>query len=219
MCGRFAFYSAAEAVAEMFAAEGAAFAPHYNLAPTDEIPVVREVDGETRRVAPLRWGLIPFWAKDRSIGNKMINARAETVAEKPAFRNAYRSRRCMILADGFYEWRAEQGGKTPHYISLESGEPFAMAGLWEDWTDKETGESVQTATIITTRANDFMAPLHQRMPVILTPTSADGWLAERAVLPDESPGLRAWPVSREVNNPRTEGPQLIVPARPETQVS
>ena len=219
MCGRFAFYSAAEAVAEMFAAEGAAFAPHYNLAPTDDIPVVLELDGAARRVAPLRWGLIPFWAKDRSIGNKMINARAETVAEKPAFRNAYRSRRCLILADGFYEWRAEPGKKTPHYISLDSGEPFAMAGLWEDWTDKETGESVQTATIITTRANAFMAPLHQRMPVILTPESADGWLGERAVLPAESPGLRAWPVSREVNNPRNEGPQLIAPARPETAAS
>jgi putative SOS response-associated peptidase YedK len=164
----------------------------------------------------LRWGLVPFWAKEPSIGNRMINARAETVAEKPSYRAAFRYRRCIVLADGFYEWRRENDTKTPYYISLASGAPFALAGLWENWTDKASGESLQTTTLITTVANDFMQPLHHRMPVVLQPDSASEWLAGSAELleqaADRAPRLRAWPVNRRVNNARNEGAELIDPA-------
>ena len=215
MCGRFAFYSPTEATAALFGAEVKAdFAPRYNVAPTQDIAAVRRIDEtDARELVALRWGLVPFWAKDPSIGNRMINARAETIAEKPSFRNAYRKRRCVILADGFYEWRREEGGKTPYYISLASGEPLAFAGLWESWTDKSTGESLQTATIVTTDANEFMAPLHQRMPVTLVPESASLWLDSPDDLLEDYehriPELRAWPVSRRVNSPANDGPELI----------
>ena len=146
----------------------------------------------------------------------MINARAETVAEKPSFRNAYRKRRCLILADGFYEWRKEGDGKTPYFISLADGSPFAFAGLWENWTDKESSESLQTAAIITAAASDFMAQLHQRMPVVLRPALAGRWLDGDTELLGETiehgPKFRAWPVSRTVNNARNESPDLIEPA-------
>jgi putative SOS response-associated peptidase YedK len=161
----------------------------------------------------LRWGLVPFWAKDPSLGNRMINARAETVAEKPAYRAAYRHRRCVVLVDGFYEWQRDGDVITPHFISLASGAPFALAGLWESWTDKDSGESLQTTTLITTAANDFMAPLHHRMPVILESTTAGEWLAGSTDLLDDvaaiTPALQAWPVDRRVNNARNEGEELV----------
>lgn len=186
--------------------------PRYNIAPTQYIAAIRD-GGEGRELAMLRWGLVPFWAKDPSIGNRMINARAETVAEKPSYRAAFRHRRCIVLADGFYEWRRESDAKTPYFISLASGEPFALAGLWENWSDKSSGESLQTTTLITTAANAFMQPLHHRMPLILQPDAATEWLAgsadllEQAV--DQTPGLQAWPVDRRVNNARNEGEELI----------
>lgn len=220
MCGRFAFYSPAEASAALFGVvTSVEFKPRYNIAPTQDIAAirnsVREPD-EGRELAVLRWGLVPFWAKDPSIGNRMINARAETVAEKPSYRAAFRHRRCVVLADGFYEWRRENDSKTPYFISLASGEPFALAGLWEDWTDKQTGESLQTATLLTTEANDFMRPLHHRMPVVLGADSAGEWLSGSAELLDamaeRTPKLRAWPVDRRVNNARNEGEDLIRPA-------
>ena len=215
MCGRFAFYSPAEAAAALFGADACSgFDPSYNLAPTQSIPVVRNAE-QGRELVALRWGLVPFWAKDLSIGNRMINARAETVAEKPSFRNAYRKRRCLVLADGFYEWHKEGEQKTPYFICAKDGKPMGFAGLWEDWTDKETGESVQTATIVTTAANDFMAPLHQRMPVIFTPDNGDRWLNMDDNLlnefPSFQPALKAWPVSRRVNNPRNNDQSLIDP--------
>ena len=164
----------------------------------------------------LRWGLVPFWAKDPSIGNRMINARSETVAEKPSFRNAYKKRRCLILADGFYEWRKEGDGKTPYYISLADGSPFAFAGIWENWNSKESDESLQSTAIITAAASDFMAQLHQRMPVVVRPEQADRWLAGDVELLseviDNSPEFRAWPVDRKVNNARNEDAALIDPA-------
>ena len=187
----------------------------FNIAPTQEAPVVRATAQGAREVAMLRWGLVPFWAKDPAIGNRMINARAETVAEKPAFRAAYRRRRCLVLADGFYEWHREGSVKIPWYISLASEEPFAFAGLWENWRSKETDESLQTATLITTQANDFLAPLHHRMPVILDADRAERWLAGDdelvATATRDSPRLRAWPVDRRVNNARNEGDELIEP--------
>jgi putative SOS response-associated peptidase YedK len=143
----------------------------------------------------------------------MINARAETVAEKPSYRAAFKHRRCVVLADGFYEWHRDGDVKIPHYISLKSGEPFGLAALWESWTDKNSGESLNTTTLITTAANDFMQDLHHRMPVILQTESASDWLSvssnylEDAI--DRTPALRAWPVDRRVNNARNQGEELI----------
>ena len=213
MCGRFAFYSPAEAAAALFGVSTAIeLKPRYNIAPTQDVAAVRETDAG-RELVMLRWGLVPFWAKDPAIGNRMINARAETVAEKPSYRAAFRHRRCVVLADGFYEWRREGDAKTPYYISLASGEPFALAGLWENWTDKQTGESLQTTTLITTEANEFMRPLHHRMPVVLQTDAASDWLAGSSEilleLSERMPALTAWPVDRRVNNARNEGAELI----------
>ena len=211
MCGRFAFYSPAEATAALFGVNDVPeLKPRFNIAPTQSIAAVRMDSEESREVALLRWGLVPFWAKDPSIGNRMINARAETVAEKPSFRAAYRKRRCLILADGFYEWRKEADGKTPYFISLASDEPFAFAGLWEDWHAKDSDDSLQSTAIITTAANDFMHQLHHRMPVVLQQDAADRWLAGNdEVLAEAGPAFRAWPVDRRVNNARNEGEELV----------
>jgi len=214
MCGRFAFYSPSEAAVALFGVStSVAVEPRYNIAPTQYIAAVRKDENKQRELVMLRWGLVPFWAKEASIGNRMINARAETVAEKPAYRAAYRHRRCVVLADGFYEWRREGDSKTPYFISLASGEPFALAGLWENWNDKESGDSIQTTTLITTAANEFMAPLHHRMPVILESNSAGEWLAGSNDLLDDvaaiTPALQAWPVDRRVNNARNEGEDLV----------
>ncbi len=214
MCGRFAFYSPSEAAAALFGvAASIDLKPRYNIAPTQDIAAIRNAGDEARELVMLRWGLVPFWAKDPSIGNRMINARAETVAEKPAFRAAYRHRRCIVLADGFYEWQRDDNIKTPYFISLASGEPFGLAALWENWTNKETGESLQTTTLITTEANDFMKPLHHRMPVVLEANGAGEWLAGSDELLDDvdarMPPLQAWPVDRRVNNARNEGEDLI----------
>ena len=214
MCGRFAFYSPTEATAALFGVSAVPeVKPRYNIAPTQDIAAVRVGADDSRELTMLRWGLVPFWAKEPSIGNRMINARAETVAEKPSFRAAYRHRRCLILADGFYEWRKEADGKTPYYISLASGEPFAFAGLWEDWHAKATGEALHTTAIITMAANEFMNQLHHRMPVVLQIDTADRWLeGDDQVLSEvgeSGPAFRAWPVDRRVNNARNEGEDLV----------
>jgi putative SOS response-associated peptidase YedK len=217
MCGRFAFYSPSEATAALFGASGTVpVEARYNIAPTQYIAAVRNDEEQGRELVMLRWGLIPFWAKDPSIGNRMINARAETVAEKPAFRAAYRHRRCLVLADGFYEWHREGSVKTPYYISAADGEPFAFAALWENWNSKETDDSIQSVTLITTNANEFMASLHHRMPVVLRSETADRWLTGNddaiGYAVDHGPDLRAWAVDRRVNNARNEGADLIVEA-------
>tara|TARA_R110002096_G_scaffold154_21_gene902 strand:+ start:21526 stop:22194 length:669 start_codon:yes stop_codon:yes gene_type:complete len=216
MCGRFAFYSPSEATAALFGVDGAlAVEPRYNIAPTQFVAAIRDNTEQQRELVMLRWGLVPFWAKDPSIGNKMINARAETVAEKPSYRNAFKHRRCVVLADGFYEWHREGDVKVPHFISLRSGEAFALAALWESWKDRDSGDELQTTTLITTAANEFMQSLHHRMPVIVQPDGADDWLSGKAGFLDEvadrTPALRAWPVSRNVNNARNQGEQLIEP--------
>ena len=166
-----------------------------------------------------RWGLVPFWAKDPAIGNRMINARAETVAEKPSFRAAYRHRRCLVLADGFYEWKKEGDTKTPYFISLQNGHPFAFAGLWETWSAKESDETIQSTTLITTAANESMAEVHHRMPIVLQPDTADRWLAgDEQIIADvaaNSPVLQAWPVAKRVNNARNEGSELIIRQAPQ----
>jgi putative SOS response-associated peptidase YedK len=214
MCGRFAFYSPAEATAALFGVNGNVdVRPRYNIAPTQFVAAIRNDADNSPELATFRWGLVPFWAKDPSIGNRMINARAETVAEKPSFRNAYRKRRCLILADGFYEWHTEGGVKIPYFISLASGSPFAFAGLWEHWDSKSSDESLDTTTIVTTAASQFLSQLHNRMPVVLEPGNAGRWLDGDMGLLDEviadSPEFRAWPVDRRVNNARNESPDLI----------
>ena len=214
MCGRFAFYSPTEAAAALFGVAGSLdVEPRYNIAPTQYVAAIRNDQQGERELVMLRWGLVPFWAKDPSIGNRMINARAETAAEKPSYRNAYKHRRCIVLGDGLYEWRKQGNAKTPYFISLESGQPFALAGLWEDWTDRDSGESLQTTTLITTDANDFMSQLHHRMPVILEAATATDWLAGSNDLLDDvdavTPPLQAWPVDRRVNNARNESEELI----------
>ncbi len=214
MCGRFAFYSPAEAVSELFNVQGAPdFPPRYNIAPTQMVGGIRHGESDEPEWAELRWGLIPFWAKDKAIGNRMINARAETVAEKPAYRAAFKHRRCVVPADGFYEWRREGGEKTPYFISPASGKPFAFGGLWESWTDKETGEVIDSVTLITGAANAFMEQLHHRMPLVLDPEGAERWLSGDAsqLEPFEAPPLQAWAVDRRVNNARNEGEDLVDP--------
>ncbi|MBT8486931.1 MAG: SOS response-associated peptidase, partial [Phycisphaerae bacterium] len=176
MCGRYALMSAAELVAELC---GLSSLPpairRYNIAPTQRAPVVRQTDDGERRLDQLFWGLVPWWAKDPKIGTRMINARSETAAEKPAFREALQRRRCLVPADGFYEWRKREGGKQPHFIRRRDHGPLAFAGLWEGWRDG-AGESMESFTILTTRPNDLVAPLHDRMPVILDRDDFAAWL-------------------------------------------
>ncbi len=216
MCGRFAFYSPSEATAALFGVAGAPpVEPRYNIAPTQYIAAIRDAESGDRELAMLRWGLIPFWAKDPSIGNRMINARAETVAEKPSYRAAYKHRRCIVLADGFYEWQRDGSVKTPWFISQKSGEPMAIAALWENWHDKSSDEHVQSTTLITTAANEFMSSLHHRMPMVLDPEAVEDWLGGDNEMIEHAtnlgPPLRAWPVDRRVNNARNQGEDLVEP--------
>jgi putative SOS response-associated peptidase YedK len=166
----------------------------------------------------LRWGLIPAWAKDASIGARCINARADTVAEKPAFRAAFRMRRCLVPADGFFEWRAEDGANQPYRIVLHGGAAFAFAGLWEQWSDR--GEAVESFTIVTTEANDALQPLHHRMPVVLAPEDYASWLsgtlaeAQQLLRPSPSAGFAFLPADPHVNNARNDDPRCVAPFKP-----
>ena len=217
MCGRYTLIADLGDLAQRFEFDGSDFSydPGHNIAPTESVLTVREVEG--REAAFMRWGLIPFWAKDQKIGARMINARAETVAEKPAFRNALRRQRCLVLADGYYEWQKTPTGKRPFRIVMRSGEPFAFAGLWETWKDPK-GNVLPSCTIITTAANDFLSPIHNRMPVILPREMEELWLdsgIEDAVsltgiltpYPDE--GLDAYEVSTMVNYAGNDAPEVI----------
>jgi putative SOS response-associated peptidase YedK len=224
MCGRFTLWISLEELAEVMpwlTIPGGldSLTPRYNIAPTQPIAVVPN-NGE-RALDFFVWGLIPSWAKDPAIGSRMINARGETVAEKPSFRAAYRRRRCLILADGFYEWQAVPGQKRkqPVYIHLKSGEPFAFAGLWERW-QSEYGDEVLSATIITTTPNDLLAPIHNRMPVILPPAAYDRWLdpgeqppgaLDDLLAPYPASEMDTYPVSTTVNSPANDVPACIAP--------
>jgi putative SOS response-associated peptidase YedK len=191
------------------------FEPRYNVAPTQRLPVLSNAAPD--RLALYRWGLIPSWAKDPSIGNKLLNARAETLAEKPAFRQALAQRRCLVPATGFYEWKAGPLGKVPHHIHMISGELLTFAGLWESWKDAE-GREIRSFTIITTTPNELMAPIHDRMPVIIAPEDRQRWLNGPDVAdllrPFPDGALQADPVSPAVNSPRNEGPSLLDPPAP-----
>jgi len=216
MCGRYAFYSPAEAVRQYFSIDNELdLQARYNIAPSQDVPVIRRRDGGKELVL-LHWGLVPSWAKEKSIGNRMINARAETVAEKPSFRNALKNRRCLVLANGFYEWQKTGAAKQPYYISIQDQRPMAFAGLWESW-DKG-GDPLESCTIITTTANRLVAPIHHRMPVILNKDQQTCWLSgapldsdrlRSTLSPQTVDEMCAWPVDRRVNSPGNQGPELI----------
>ncbi len=218
MCGRFVQYSDPEVYAAEFDLDTLCEAtPRYNVAPTQAVLAVR-LSGEGRReLIPLRWGLVPSWSKGPDNRYSMINARAETVATKPAYRNAFKHRRCLIPAEGFYEWKAEQSGKAPYLIRREDRAPFAMAGLWERWHDAGDN-ALETCTIIVTEANTLVRSIHDRMPVILPPADFAAWLdpenkyldALSAMLKPIGPARWTMhPVSRKVNSPRNDGPELV----------
>lgn len=219
MCARFTMTTDARKLQLRFRllmqGYGATTTERYNIAPTQEILNVVQHGGEHIGEF-MRWGLVPSWAKDMSIGQKMINARGETLGEKPAFRQAFARRRCLIPADGFYEWRKEGSKKLPMRFVLKSGEPFAFAGLWEQWK-RPDGEWLHTCTIITTTPNDVLAPIHDRMPVILRPEAEDLWLDAAAevsaltelLVPYPSDEMEGYPVSMAVNSPRFDLPAYI----------
>jgi putative SOS response-associated peptidase YedK len=218
MCGRFTLATPNQTIAEAFELESApVLKPRYNIAPTQPVAAVR-TGPSGRELVMLHWGLIPSWAKDVEIGARMINARAETVAEKPAFRRPFRSRRCLILADGFYEWRRDGERKQPYFITMKDRRPFAFAGLWDRWA-AAGGDRVESCTIITTTPNGVLAPIHDRMPAILPPVAQATWLdatveeSERLqslLQPFDAAEITAYPVSPRVNNPRNDDQDCIV---------
>ena len=229
MCGRFTLITPAETIAEQFQLpEIPALAPRYNIAPTQPVAAVRQRPGNGgRELALLRWGLIPLWAKDPGIGSRMINARSETVAHKPAFRAAFRRRRCLVLADGFYEWQRRERGKRPFYIRMGDERPFALAGLWEHWEGPDD-RMIDSCTLLTTESNDLVRPLHNRMPVILYPKDYDLWLdpgvqeaesLQPLLCPYPSEVMIAYPISTWVNKPSNEGPRCIEPMAGQGQIA
>lgn len=217
MCGRYTLSDPGQLVEELGVPDDpSVLAARYNIAPTQNVPAVCVDTEGARKLAPFRWGLIPFWAQDKSIGNRMINARSETAAEKPAFRNAFKKRRCLLLADGFYEWKKDRSAegkpvKQPFHIHLVDQKPFTLAGLWEFW-DKDPDDPTYSCTILTTRANDKVAELHDRMPVILEGAARDAWLAadtsreelQELMEPLASERIDFYPVSRIVNSPKND---------------
>jgi len=229
MCGRFARLSTQEVLADWFGVEledMPRFAPTFNAAPQSNQPIVRlNRDTGTREFAIARWGLVPFWAKDPKFGFSTINARAEELVAKPAYREAFKKRRCLIPADAFYEWQ-KLNAKTKHpiAIALRSGEPYAFAGLWETWKPKE-GDTLETFTIVTTDPNSVTERLHDRMPVILEPRDYDRWLEPGdptrpptdLLRPYPAEKMHAWPVSDRIGNVRNDDPNLLTPADPEPE--
>ena len=221
MCGRFVQYSDPEVYASHFQAELSCEGPgpRYNLAPTQPVLAVRQTQDGRRELVPLRWGLVPAWSKGPDSRFQMINARAETVDTKPAYRNAFKHRRCLIPTEGFYEWKAEEHGKTPYLIRRSDGAPFGMAGLWETWRDPD-GAPLESCTVIVTDANDLVRTLHDRMPVILAPEDYAAWLDPgnqdatgllRMLRPAEPAAWELRQVSRKVNSPRNDSPDLLEP--------
>ena len=219
MCGRYSLTAGTDELGDRFRFDGAGltYAPSYNIAPSQMALTVKNDDA--RRASFMRWGLIPSWAKSPSLGNRMINARAETVAEKPSFRTALTRRRCLVLADGFYEWQRTEGSKRPMRITLKSREPFAFAGLWDTWRDPK-GAIITSCTIITTAANDLLSPVHDRMPVILPRDLESFWLDPHiqdhvalsdVLAPYPSAAMEAYEVSSLVNSPSNNGPEVLVP--------
>lgn len=217
MCGRFTLSMDIEALQEAFPGVdfGVYLTPSFNIAPSQ--PVLAISNQNPSKAQLLHWGLIPSWSKDRKIAYKLINARGETLAEKPSFKRPFRQQRCLIIADGFYEWKKEAGAKVPVYIHLKEKTPFAFAGLWDQWRSTE-GDLIQSCTIITTEANELLSPVHHRMPVILPPTDYSFWLdktiehpeeLQRVIRSFESDQMTYYPVSTFVNSPTNNTPKCI----------
>lgn len=221
MCGRYALYGPNsrhrkdEILEFSFLDRMMPFVPHYNAAPPQYQPVYRIDSERGRELVPLKWGVIPFWAKEPSIGMKLINARSESAQEKPAFRAAFRHRRCLIPANGFYEWQALPDGKQPHYITVQHVGVIAFTGLWESWTNKESGEIIDSFTILTCEANDLVRKLQERMPVVLKEQDYETWLT--GSVPDAHDLMKPFPaeemltyfVSKKVNRATFDAPELI----------
>jgi len=220
MCGRFTIDIPPEILIEIFGlVEHPTIHPRYNIAPTQQIPIIRQYADGQNHLDHLHWGLIPSWAKDRSIGSKMINARSETVTEKPAYRQAVRYRRCVVPSSGFYEWKQEGKVKQPWYIRLKDGSPMVFAGLWETWKSSE-GEVIESCTILTTASNRLVEPLHDRIPVILHLDEYGEWLDRNTTNPvglvhlfQSYPAdlMEMWPVSPMVNSVKNDSAELVVP--------
>jgi len=217
MCGRFEIHSAIELIAKIFGIHewDIEYSPSYNIAPSQDILLV--LNEGKRRLVKSRWGFVPSWSKELSAGYKMINARAESVADKPSFRQAFQNQRCLVMADGFYEWKKEGTTKRPFYIRLKSGEPIGFAGLYNVWKSPE-GEQICTSTIITTDANEIIQPLHDRMPAITSPDAYDLWIDpnihDKALLQNilksyPSEELDVYEVTPKVNSPKNNGPENI----------
>ena len=218
MCGRYTLKTPIDNLAKQFEVEKypSSLTPSYNIAPTQQVATVLVENGE-RKLEMFHWGLIPSWADDPAVGNRMINARAETVATKPSYRSAFKSRRCLILADGFYEWKKTSSGKQPYYIRMEDESPFAFAGLWEIW---KNGREIRSSTIITTEPNELLGDIHNRMPVILHPDDYALWLdpdfdekepLKTLLKPYPANQMAAYPVSRRVNKPSNDEPKVVEP--------
>jgi len=244
MCGRFTLYAEVSDLVARFSVDevaegvssGLRLSPRWNIAPSQQVAVVSSsADGSLRRLDAMRWGLVPSWAKDPTVGNRMINARAESVAEKPAFRRAFKTKRCLVPADGFYEWRRDtvapdatrsaaagnprMGHRTPFFVRGGDGQTLALAGLWEEWRDL-AGSVLWSCTIVTTSANATLAPVHDRMPVVVAPEDWGAWLAPvplpsgeaaRLLAPAPEGALVLHAVSEQVNRPANDGPELIAP--------
>lgn len=218
MCGRFTLSQPAAAIASAFQLEEIPnLEPQYNIAPTQLVPTILQTEQGKRQLQMCRWGLIPAWAKDTSMGTRLINARAETVNEKPSFRSAFRQRRCLVVADGFYEWQHQAGKKQPFYFRLQNGQPFAFAGLWERWKSPDA-EIIESCTILTTEANELLRPIHERMPVILNPDDYNLWLdptvqtsekLQQLLHPYPTEAMTSYAVSTKVNNPHNNTPECI----------
>lgn len=215
MCGRYTLRASADTLAEQFGltSEGETISRRFNVAPMSEVAAVVEEDG-SRTLEHLRWGLVPSWADDPGVGARMINARSETAHEKPSFRKAFRERRCLLPADGFYEWLRTEDGKQPYHFRMKDGRPFAFAGLWETWK----GGGLRTCAILTTSANSVVGEIHDRMPVILSPEDYDLWLDEEMrdveyltplMRPFEPQEMEAYPVSRFVNRPTNDDERCV----------
>ena len=218
MCGRFVLTTPASELATCFRLDELVdIVRRFNIAPGTDIPAIRHSPDGKRVMHLLRWGLVPHWAKDPSIGARLSNARGETLTEKPSFRDAFKRRRCLVPADGFYEWKSEGKQKQPYYFSMKSGEPFALGGLWESWR-APNGDILRTCCLITTEPNEIMLPVHDRMPVIVSPDDYETWLTgepdnvQALVKPYQTDGMQAWAVSKRVSRASEEGADLIVPA-------
>jgi putative SOS response-associated peptidase YedK len=220
MCGRFTLTASRETLTTLFPLfDIPDVPPSYNVAPTQTVLAVRVPAGQDKpELVALKWGLVPSWSDDPALGNRLINARSETAADKPAFRSAFRQRRCLVLADGFYEWQKQDGKKQPYLFRLRGGGPFAFAGLCEHWQRDE--RSIDSCTILTTQANGLVKPLHERMPVILSPRDYDLWLDPKVqkgadlqalLRPYAAEEMTALPVSLRVNNPRHNDPACVAP--------